>query len=63
MFKLIVVIVFMQGGEPQSVRAEHTAPFETLAECMAEAANLATYPAYIALQASCVPIAREEVDA
>jgi hypothetical protein len=56
MFKLFVIVVFLQNGTPAQVQAEHQARFETLADCMAEAATLALDPEILALQASCVPI-------
>lgn len=60
MFKLFVIVVFMANGQPQRVEAEHNASFETLADCMAEAATLALDAEIIALQAACVPAPRVE---
>lgn len=56
MFKLLVVVIILTNGQPQRIEAEHRTPFETLADCMAEAATLAMSEGLLAIQAACVPV-------
>jgi hypothetical protein len=63
MFKLIILVLFLSNGVPQQFEGERIERFETLADCMAEAATLAMQPDIIAMQAVCVPVGSDEHEA